>query len=231
MVKARPILMSGPMVRACLAGTKTQTRRVVSPGRYRLYHYSPTGRLVDYHGNGRTLGLEYAHNKRGLWDKDRNPGGMSALVLPCPYGLPGDLLYVREAWAKTSVSPIVETIDSPWTVYRVCDNRTDYGGPWKPGIHMRRSDSRLTLRITDVRVERLQDISEADAQAEGAARLVMDDEGKFYERDDGAYRMGFYGVWEHINGKRAPWDSNPWVWCLSFDPIRANVDSVLEQAA
>lgn len=84
---------------------------------------------------------------------------------------PGDRLWVRETWAQTSVFPIVETIDRPMVVYREFDNRTDYGGPWRSPIHMPRWASRITLEVTGVKVERLQDISEDDALAEGVYRV------------------------------------------------------------
>lgn len=91
--------------------------------------------------------------------------------------------------------------------------------------------SRFTLEITEVRVQRLQDISEEDAIAEGAPKLVMDDDARFYEAADGTHRCGFAGLWEHINGKRpgASWADNPWVVALTFKTHRANVDTVLEQ--
>ena len=222
MVKARPILMSGPMVRACLDGTKSQTRRVIKEARD--IGARCTDEVRPFGGGSYYI---CAHDGTHMIGEFR-----------CPYGQPGDYLYVREAFiAGKGVGGYQAGVDPdkhPDGPTVDCVYRATYdggAGPWSPSIHMPRWASRLTLRITDVRVERLQDISEADAQAEGAARLVMDDEGKFYERDDGTYRMGFYGVWEHLNAKRAPWDSNPWVWCLSFFAIRKNIDEVLADVA
>ena len=144
----------------------------------------------------------------------------------CPYGKPGDLLYVREAWAKTNVAPIVETIDNPWTVYRTGDNRTDYGGPWKPGIHMKRCDSRITLRITDVRVERVQDITDPDVVAEG----VTIPPGALMDRHGVTRSFGprwFQPLWDSLNESRGlGWDANPWVWVVSFEVIKQNVDQL-----
>lgn len=94
---------------------------------------------------------------------------------------------------------------------------------------MPRWASRLTLRVADVVVERLQDISEDDAKAEGAEKLVMDDEHRFYASGkSGSHRCGFAGLWESINGRRkgASWDDNPWVVAITFDVIRANVDEI-----
>lgn len=135
-IKERPILFSAPMVRAILEGRKTVTRREVK--------------------------------KRPLLDCLAAGFEPAFLTLPgnadlCPYGKPGDRLWVRETWARIRVA---QSPNQEWVVYRECDNRTDYGGPWKPGIHMFRRDSRILLEITDVRVERLQDISRADIRAE-----------------------------------------------------------------
>jgi hypothetical protein len=110
------------MARALLAGTKTQTRRVVKG--------NPLPAL--------RLGQPF-DGKR---------------YIPCPYGQPGDRLWVKETWARVNVAQFT---GEPQFVYPVCDTLTDYGGPWKPSIHMPRAASRITLEITGVRVERLQD--------------------------------------------------------------------------
>ena len=233
---ARPILMSGEMVRATLEGRKTQTRRVVTSGRYRLDGYSPTGRLVDYHGNGNTLGLEYTHDERGLWDGDSNPDGRSALILPCPYGLPGDLMYVREAWhahkLDDNLSPAELSPSSPSRIWWHADDsrdNADYIGKLRPSIHMPRWASRLTLVVEDIRVERLQEISEEDAVAEGAIAYA--------ERGEAPDPIGaaepvyaFRELWDSLNASRGyGWDANPWVWVVQFRPIAKNVDAVLRE--
>ena len=210
---ARPILMSGPMVRATLDGRKTQTRRVV-----------------------KGVALEW------LDDAGFSPGfvadpGNSAY---CPYGQPGDLLYVREAWAQTSIAPIVETVDSPAVVFRDCDNRCDYGGPWRPSIYMPRWASRLTLVVEGIRVERLQEISADDCEAESIQsrgadmavyrehRLVNDLAARRYEN---GMRKLFRALWDPLNATRGyGWDANPWVWVVQFRPIEKNVDAVLTEA-
>lgn len=123
-----------------------------------------------------------------------------------------------------------------WVVFREDDNRTDYGGPWKPGIHLRRADARITLEITGVRVERLQDISEADAIAEGADCLKTAD-CTSAERDlldlplfDDAnpHRNGYALLWDSINGVGA-WDANPWVWVIEFRPHLVNIKTFIER--
>lgn len=219
-MKERPILFNGAMVRAVLAGTKTQTRRVVKPG-FGQDWLSPAtlgrslrARPVILDGE---QWAQFAHPLSGQTVDEILHDEWSPLAcIRCPYGQPGDRLWVREAWAKTTVFP-----DTMMTVYREGDNRTDYGGPWKPGIHMFRRDSRLTLEVTGVRVERLQDISEADAQAEGVD--YDPGEGGTYwvpglgcgsDSAAGSYRR----LWESINGPGS-WDANPWLWAVEFKRV------------
>jgi hypothetical protein len=174
------------MVRAILDGKKSQTRRV-----------------AKCDGNP-------FHSASGAWVAMNAKKG-EITEMRCPYGEPGDRLWVRETWAA---SP------APWTeptgvVYRACDNRTDYGGPWKPSIFMPRFASRISLKITEVRLEGLNDISPEDAAAEGWPGPD--------ERNSiaSAYPIGWYArLWDSINGKRAPWDSNPWVWVVCFENDR-----------
>ena len=166
----RPILFSAPMVRAILFGTKTQTRRILKPQPpdnwspiVEIYH--PT--IIDRHGVDQpgpaVFGAsdEY-HGCKIRWQ-------------------PGDMLWVREAWAQNPDHPGVQYNSA--VCYRA-DPGHDYDGlKWRPSIHMPRWASRITLLVETITVERLQDISEVDAIAEGAARLVMDDDGKFYESE------------------------------------------------
>jgi len=188
-MKERPILFSGSMVRAILAGTKTQTRRVVKP-------WTPRP-----NASAKAVPEDVAY----LPD-------FTCYRTTCPYGQPGDRLWVREAWARTTVFPGTEMV-----VYRESDNRTDYGGPWKPGIHMFRRDSRITLEITEVRVERLQDISEGDAIAEGTPGGHGAIPGYGYNATP---REQYRWLWESINGEGS-WEANPWVWAVSFNRVEA----------
>ena len=132
----------------------------------------------------------------------------------CPYGRPGDRLWVREAWAEINVA---QAPGESWVVYRECDNRTDYGGPWKPSIHMHRRDSRILLEITDVRVERLQDISEDQALAEGIAKAQdgghHDEDGKHYFASP---VDSFASLWSSVGGD---WHANPWAWVVEFKRV------------
>lgn len=144
-MRAHPILFSGSMVRALLDGRKTQTRRVLDTACDEPPAFVRCGVVTAL-------------------DENDNPYRWPKTAAT------GDRLWVREAWARISIAPIVDTIDHPVVVFREGDTRCDYGGPWKPGIHLPRIASRLTLEVTGVRVQRAQDISEADAVAEGLYR-------------------------------------------------------------
>lgn len=157
----------------------------------------------------------------------------------CPHGKPGDRLWVREAWARVGIA---QAPDQQWVVYRESDNRTDYGGPWKPSIHMPRWASRILLEITDVRVERLQDISDEQAQAEGIIPVPKTKEGShqfwrdYHLSGDGTFcvrtpKESFKSLWCHVAGGSFPkgeaaykasphsWDANPWVWVVEFKRV------------
>lgn len=181
-MKERPILFSGPMVRALLAGTKTQTRRVVKP--------QPAG---EWAVPGKTA---------------------------CPYGQPDDRLWVRETWmdlqgtgvqlaSKSRYAYGADTIAGSWDD----ECRIAYGLKWKPSIHMPRAACRITLEITGVRVERLQDISADDARAEGCPDKPVP--GAEQASVDAFARQWYGDLWEQINGPGS-WDANPWVWVVEF---------------
>jgi hypothetical protein len=224
-VKERGILFSAPMVRALLAGTKTQTRRIVK---------LPRGGEVD----------GFAPDEFAVcWSRQHQPTGDELLC--SPYGIPGDRLWVRETWQAIHVyidpetghgddveaAPSIPKAPGTWwsVVYAAADpqaayHRDDRGFGWRPGIHMPRWASRITLEVTSVRVERVQDISEADARAEGVRPFF-----EAYEhigRDqrictgeyarDAPYRASYACLWDEINGDRALWSSNPWVWVVEF---------------
>lgn len=199
MSRERPILFSAPMVRAILAGTKTQTRRVAK---------------ID----------SVAYGKPVQWVSVA-PCTTGIMEVRCPYGEPGDRLWVRESFSGARA---YETRGYP---LREWGNKIFYwadgqprSGDWtrpRPSIHMPRSLSRITLEITGVRVEKLQEISEADAVAEGTpcyvCGRVMDGLGEddchcFHTK---ARPSDYRALWEQING-RGSWDANPWVWVLEF---------------
>jgi hypothetical protein len=185
-VKERPILFSGPMVRAILDGRKTQTRRVVKG-----LPYAPLA-FAEF----------TAADPSGFWGfgHANNP----IHCIHCPYGETGDRLWVRETHCKYGGGFIYRADYGNLTP--ISDG---VGGPWKPSIHMPRVASRITLEIVSVRVERLQDISEADAMAEGVECCSG------WIGHAGEPRRIFCDLWKSINGPES-WAANPWVWVIEF---------------
>ena len=205
----KPILFSGAMVRAILDGRKTQTRRIVK-------HIPALGYPEDW-----------CERAAGIVDM------VGDYRRFCPYGQPGDRLWVREAYALLADPGSMRSWDGPipderptlertqlghipTPIYRCDGERSDVTSQlgrklrWRPGIHMPRWASRISLEVKAVRVERLHDISEADAEAEGVD-----------PRGDGSarYRAAFRLLWCEIYG-HASWDANPWLWCVSFARVR-----------
>ncbi|PFG24585.1 hypothetical protein ATH90_3395 [Pseudomonas lurida] len=191
-IKERPILFSAPMVRAIPEGRKTVTRRAVK-------------------GSGLNFLADFTPEYVALPENRF-----------CPYGKPGDRLWVRETWARVgNCDPGYLTFGATYpdclppdleNIPAASDIR------WKPSIHMFRRDSRILLEITDVRVERLQDISRADIRAEGLQcppELGSDDVSPNY-RD--WYPAAWRELWESINGDDS-WTANPWVWVVEFKRV------------
>ena len=184
-----PILFSGPMVRAILAGAKTQTRRVV---------------------RWPVLGPSDGRKRRVYTESDA--AEINASPRLCPFGAPGDLLWVRETWRA-------DDFDDARTLYAT-DMPEDalVAGRgvvrWHPSIHMPRGRSRLSLRVTSVRVERLHAITEDDARAEGITSLSVQTGPHTLVGRPVATEFG--ALWRSINGP-ASWDANPWVWVVGFE--------------
>jgi hypothetical protein len=200
----KPIIFNAESVRAILDGRKTQTRRVVKPQPptdefgtsyvgpvYGPEMYNPV--KIDRHGEMYPGAPVY-----GVYDEDGEWGAK------CPFGQPGDTLWVREA-----ILPKDHQYAADFSKITIPDHDAHnwcffYSRYCCPSIHMPRWASRITLKITDVRVERLQDISEADALAEGCRSQIQ-------------HSALFADMWDEINAKRGyPWESNPWVWVLEF---------------
>lgn len=205
-VKERPILFSGPMVRAILSGQKTQTRRIITP-------QPPEGQAIDR--------CHYSSTGWACCDDTGTRGCHCRDERRCPYGLPGDRLWVRETWsASWDGRPICnlkpseyDSLSRVW--YRAENNRPTYcETKWTPSIYMPRWASRITLEVTDVRVERLQDISEADAEAEGLARVIDESNSPV---PPCTFTEAFADIWDKLNSQRGyAWGSNPWVWVVEF---------------
>lgn len=210
----RPILFSAPMVRAILAGTKTQTRRIIKDQDIGEKYCEPCD-------DGRVL-LEWLGTPccgSGVW----NVPEYSAKVAS-PYGLIGDRLWVRETWSPNFGNEGGYLYRADYNgasgFHRACLKTgvwTHYTEQWRPSIHMPRAASRITLDIGGVRVERLQDISEADALAEGIVQLKDGGyglpAGEHYHSADP--RQSYFSLWEAINGPGSV-EANAWVWVVEF---------------
>lgn len=224
-MKERPILFSAPMVRAILDGSKTQTRRVCKipeKAEHVQYWSPPSGRSQPGWADP---GVNY-------WTESGNH------IDPCPYGQPGDSLWVRETWGMFEPNPdMVERKESgfdwKWiaqnptalaywkrrVAYRASCMGTSYGNDpevkrWRPSIHMPRALSRITLEITGVHVERLQDIGVEECIAEGANVH----QAEIIKHGCSASIMAYRSIWESINGTDS-WDANPWVWVIEFKKV------------
>ncbi len=208
-MKVRPILFSAPMVRAILEGRKTVTRRIlkvqpeIEPMRWKPFK---------------------TENKRASWAPQSNSGKMFLNStwgpICCPYGQPGDQLWVREtfcigyALGGGRFTAIPFSSGECRAFYRATDDDKpdEAQRNWKPSIYMPRWASRINLEVTGIKVERLQDITAEEAIAEGIE--WFDD----FRINDRLPPIAYRALWESINGTGS-WDLNPWVWCVSFKRI------------
>ena len=213
-IKEHPILFSAPMVRAILEGRKTVTRRVCKP--------QPSAKAHTTCASGNPMGA--------WWETGKD-------IIRCPYGKPGDRLWVRETFIDLRGTGVEHRPDPDGPIQRYAyaadcrpgshsdEARKDFGLKYKPSIHMPRAACRILLEITDVRVERLQDISEDQAQAEGV-RLMRDGSDTWVSREGPGNlvtpwptaKEAFSDLWNSINGPHA-WAANPWVWAVSFKRV------------
>lgn len=208
----RPILFSAPMIQALLDGRKTQTRRLINPqpatfqtedGECEVKAVQIAGEAMPRIATGRVITLQKIRFAVG------------------------DRLWVKETWAVASV--FIDVVEvryrasergshSEYVEQVPIERATKYTPTWpkwKPSLFMQRWASRLTLTVTDVRVERLQDISEADAKAEGVEMIARRN-----------YRDGYAVLWNSLHDKPGErWDDNPWVVAISFDVRKGNIDA------
>jgi len=207
-MRERPIIFNADMVRAVLDGRKTQTRRLVNPEpdspQLLEARTAESGCVYAIHANRSNV-----HQGRFRWD--------------CPFGQPGDRLWVRETFRVHSRATDLATLvykaseQQSWTqqTHRVpiekC-NKPAVVDKWTPSIHMPRWASRITLEITGVRVERLRDLSEQDAESEG----VMPPAGGVLPGWE--HRINFRDLWMSIYGADN-WEANPWVWVIEFKRV------------
>ena len=203
-MKQRPILFSTPMVEAILNQTKTQTRRIVK-------------------------GIEIFNNKTQTNSSIKRD--IKNKNITCPYGRVGDVLWVRETWQKRNENAIKEGFEKYY--YKASFNGCSDAG-WKPSIYMPKDAARIFLQITDIRIERLQEITNEDAKAEGIIKLLVDNELPIprieYKNYLNPYKHhslpetwntpyhSFQSLWESINGSDS-WELNPFVWVVEFKQI------------
>jgi len=240
----RPILFSGAMVRAILDGHKTQTRRVVKPvgndGGYVLFD-SGNGAWPYRSDDGESC--FHTVKRGGNFYLDETP-------IYCPYGQNGDRLWVRETWKYNDWTengePFIKfaadgdvtcpKVSEDWSdrivdIWEILSRESNFNidncardRKWRPSIHMPRWASRILLEIVSVRVERLNDISETDAKAEGVTNTPYPERFLGSDRrvlDSPIHRMLFRDLWQSING-HGSCDLNPWVWAIEFRRVDSN---------
>lgn len=190
-MKHIPILFSTAMVQAILDGRKTQTRRIMKPQPSENVRWD-------------SFGISALTPKRHIEGRGFFTEGYGSKFFKCPYGQPGDILWVRETWTKIRIATGEQFI------YRADDDfYKDYVEEWhgwRPSIHMPKEACRIFLKVKSIRVERLQDISEEDAKHEGVLKASCCH----------SFFHGFSILWQSINGP-ASWEANPWVWVVEFE--------------
>lgn len=216
-MRERPILFSGEMVRAILDGRKTMTRRVMKVQPPSDRH--TLARLVDSTASEHRKHIDKAHwiiyEGYQITDSDE-------VYFNCPYGKVGDRLYVKETYLNHALDGY-----EPVYLYKADGDEKPHDRKWKSGRFMPKVASRINLEITGVRVERLNEISEDAAKAEGVP--FCSDEMDFgktvggflhnHIEPFGSHLAGFVQLWDKINGKKNPWASNPFVWVIEFKKL------------
>ena len=204
MSRVLPILFNTDMVRAILDGRKTETRRICKDGD--KYVVPDMG---FYNKDKRTYAVH-------IYSDPAYKNQIALVERTCPV-CPGDILYVRETWNET-------THGYNYKASPLGNSRDSYD--WRPSIHMPKEAARIWLRVMDVRVERLQAITEEQAKAEGAVRCYEEirpeeDTPVIYQSGDegGYYTLGFKALWNSLTRKQEidGWDANPWVWVIKFE--------------
>lgn len=212
-VTERPIIFTEDNPRKILEGRKTETRRIMKPQPV----YDP-----EFLG-GWVLKTTRADTSIQSFNEGMYPE-------TCPFGRVGERLWVRESFAIGQKLNGWTPEETPTVYYRADPENedlmwehengvTDFKVPWKPSIYMPRTACRMVLELTSVRVERLQDITEAGAKAEGVEVAP----GNYPESgQSNSYRGAFAFMWNEINLKRGSWSDNPWVWKIAFRRVRGN---------
>ena len=222
----KPILFNTEMVQAILDGRKTCTRRVIKPQPDEKHTY-PLGFVTDSTEKKEVGSFGFAANEYG--------GSIQYVKPPYRYA-PGDILYVRETWCALPVNEAGHMRGHCVYYYRADGELRPEGwrGKWHPSIHMPKEAARIWLKVTDVRVERLQEIAAESALAEGADKYIHTNG----ELDENMTITSFIGIWNSTIKKsdldRYGWDANPWVWVIEFErcekpEIRDNIETPIPE--
>lgn len=233
-MKERPILFTPANAQKIYSGTKTQTRRIMKPQPHMNYKYPPSELQPDEAPPGSWYAMEPGDENFEDVEQHWN----------CPFGTDGDRLWIKESHClidgtegdpdlvgyRADKSIRIVHVEEPtaWNFRKFVNSEPDQENcaddyrdlakdKWRSGMFMPRYASRTLVEITEIRVERLLDISEDDAQAEGAIPCSA----PFLPSPPCAapHRHGFQKLWDSINAKTHPWSSNPWVWAISFKRI------------
>ena len=229
MSRELPILMSQPMVQAIQAGRKTMTRRVMIPQPGLCVGHVPDwqGQVLDWVGYRYSGRMHFFCYACGMGLKAVDEWSSHGII--APYA-PGDRLWVRESIRICGSDADGEALQQPLVIYQadgpIPVKALENYPHLRTARFMPKKYARLWLEVTAVKAERLQEISEADAKAEGAgpgyvlASPTIFHKGRpKYTETPKDYREGFHRLWDSINGKTHPWDSNPWVWAYTFKRI------------
>lgn len=224
----RPILYSTIMVQALLDNRKKQTRRT---NKLEVVNQEPNNWIKP------------SLDSSGEWVFSTEKGPAKQVRVKCPYGKLGDLLWVRETFCPTGSQEYLNASTEQPYFYKADVKESDfvkemmanYGWKWKPSIHMPKDAARIWLKVTNVRVERLQEISKEDAIAEGIEKagevfkFYMNPKPNYWKPAVDNPIISFHSLWECINGENS-WIANPWVWVVEFEVVsttgRANVKEV-----
>ena len=232
-----PILFAGEMIRANLEGRKTQTRQVVK------FPYPSTWDRAKVPARWDPSDF--------VWVDHADPCGTYPTLTVCPYGVPGDVLWARETWATDHKMfypcfPVVYAADGSPASHEIVKGRVYspeakdwFPFRWRPSIHMPKWACRLWCRVESVRVERVQDISEADAAAEGVAVpwvggawpwiAKIQTPWRSIGQADNSPKLLYSHLWDSINAKRGfGWKANPWVWAITYTPTTTPPDGWAE---
>ena len=213
-MKEHPIIFSTEMIKAILDGRKTQTRRIIKP--------QPFYGTTDWHsytcwnfekGKGRRVGFSTSNH------------GEQALIGFCPFGQVGSALWVRETFSVApEYKPVAYPERIPPVFYKADNDKPTWANKWTPSIFMPRWASRITLEITGVRVERLQEITEDDCGKEGIPNFKHYPENPVVNVIILNKHEHFKSLWDSINAKRGyGWDTNPWVWVIEFGAMGVRI--------